>query len=308
VGTGFGRGSCCEGGDRVSLDLPGAQLALLRAVLNATGNLAGLTPPDGLPWAPYARPGGALPVAVVLIHGRPATFGPDNWLLPGAAPGARAALVSAWLPAEAGAEAIVDLLTGVENFSGRTAATWPRSAGHINTPGHPWLQAPNSQGGGLWLPPREGLSGDGGNWAPLFPLGFGLDYTHWKLAALALPPAPVPIAGGGSFDVRATLTNAGGADGAAVVFVAYSVTVEGVMRYARRVAGFARARVAAGAAADVSVSVRVSDLEQWDEGSRAYVVDPGVYTLYVGTCLVGTGVLPDGPLACEQLTGTVTLQ
>ena len=80
------------------------------------------------------------------------------------------------------------------------------------------------------------------------------------------------------------------------------------MRDARRVAGFARARVAAGAAAEVSVRVRVADFEQWDEGARAYVVDAGVYTLYGGTCLVGTGVLPDGPLACEQLTGTVTLQ
>lgn len=308
VGTGFGKGSCCEGGDRASLDLPGAQLALLRAVLNATGNLAGLVPPDGMPWQPYVRPGGPVPVVVVLIHGRPATFGADNWLLPGAAPGARAALVSAWLPSEAGAEALLDLLTGVENFSGRTASTWPRSVGHVGSPGHPWLQAPNSQGGGVWLPPREGLSGDTGTWAPLFQLGFGLDYTRWRLSALELPPAPVPITARGAFDVRATLSNVGGADGAAVVFVAYSVTVEGVMRYARRVAGFTRARVAAGAVADVSVSVRVSDLERWDEGARAYVVDAGVYTLHVGTCLVGTGVLPDGPLACEQLTGTVTLQ
>jgi beta-glucosidase-like glycosyl hydrolase len=307
VGTGFGRGSCCEGGDRASLDLPGAQLALLRAVLNATGNLAGLTPPDGLPWAPFERPGGALPVVVILIHGRPATFGQDNWLLPGAAPGARAALVSAWLPSEAGAEALVDLITGVENFSGRTASTWPRSVGHVGTPGHPWLQAPNSQGGGLWLPPRDGLSGDAGSWAPLFQLGFGLDYTRWKLTDLALPPAPVSIAAGGTFDVNATLTNAGGVDGAAIVFVAYSVTVEGVLRYARRVAGFARARVAAGAAAGVSVSVRVADLERWDEAARAYVVDAGVYTLYVGTCLVGTGVLPNGQLACEQLTGNLAL-
>jgi beta-glucosidase-like glycosyl hydrolase len=308
VGTGFGVGSCCEGGDRVSLDLPGAQLALLRAVLNATGNLAGLVPPDGLPWVPFVRPGGAVPVAVVLIHGRPATFGQDNWLLPGAAPAARAALVSAWLPAEAGAEALVDLLTGVENFSGRTAATWPRSAGHVATPGHPWLQAPNSQGSGLWLPPREGLSGGGGTWAPLFQLGYGLDYTRWQLSALVLPPAPLPAASGGSFVVGATLTNAGSASGAAVVFVAYSVAVEGVMRYARRVAGFARARVAAGQAASVAVTVRVGDLERWDERAQAYVVDAGVYTLYIGTCLVGTGVLPDGPQACQQLTGQVTLE
>ena len=127
IGTGFGKGSCCEGGDRTSLDLPGSQQALLRGVLNATGNLAGVVPPDGLGWMPYTRPGGPIPVVVILIHGRPVTFDGSggNWLTPGggASPTSKAALVSAWLPAEAGGEALVDLLAGVENFSGRTATT-----------------------------------------------------------------------------------------------------------------------------------------------------------------------------------------
>ena len=310
VGTGFGEGSCCEGADRTSLDLPGSQQALLRAVLNATGNLAGLTPPDGAGWTPYARPGGPTPLCVILIHGRPATFDAagDNWLVPGASPTARAALVSAWQPSEAGAHALLDLLTGRENFSGRTATTWPRSVGHLNTPGHPWLQQPNSQGAGLWLPPREGLSGNAGNWAPLFPLGFGLDYTSWAISGLQLPPQPLPIASTQAFNVTLRLGNTGPRDGAAVIFVAYSVTVEGVLRYARRVAGFARSPVvAAGGEEAVSVLVRVGDLERWDEGSGAYVVDAGAYTLHVGTCLVGTGVLPDSASACAQLVGSVSL-
>ncbi len=310
VGTGFGIGSCCEGADRVSLDLPGSQMALLRGVLNATGNLAGLLPPDGSGWIPYARPGGPTPVVVVLIHGRPATFDAagGNWLLPGAAPGARAALVSAWLPAEAGGEALADLLSGAENFGGRTAATWPASAGHIGSPGHPWLQQPNSQGSGMWLPPREGLSGAAGSWAPLFPLGFGLDYTAWELSALALPPAPLPAANASAtFEVAVQLTNAGAVAGSTVVFVAYSVQVQGVLRWAMRVAGFARAAVGAGQSQGVRVAVRVGDFERWDEGASAYVVDAGLYTLHVGTCLADTGLLPPRSDACKQLTGTVTL-
>lgn len=310
VGTGFGEGSCCEGADRVSLDLPGSQLALLRGVLNATGNLAGLLPPDGSGWLPYARPGGPTPVVVVLIHGRPATFDAagGNWLLPGAAPGAHAALVSAWLPAEAGGEALADLLSGAENFGGRTAATWPASAGHIGSPGHPWLQQPNSQGAGAWLPPREGLSGSTGSWAPLFPLGFGLDYTSWALSALVLPAAPLPAANtSATIEVAVQLANTGARAGSAVVFVAYSVRVQGVLRWALRVAGFARAAVGAGGSQAVRVAVRVGDLERWDEAAGAYVVDAGLYTLHVGTCLADTGLLPPRGDACEQLTGTVTL-
>jgi len=320
VGTGFGKGSCCEGGDRTNLDLPGSQQALLRGVLNATGNLAGVIPPDGSGWVPYTRPGGPIPVVVVLIHGRPVTFDGSggNWLTPGAPPTSKAALVSAWLPAEAGSDALLDQLSGAENFGGRTATTWPASVGHIATPGHPWLQQPNSQGGGLWIPPREGLSGEGGDWSPLFPLGFGMDYSSWEVSGLTLPSSPVTAAattapGNSSitslltFPVTLVVANTGGMEGATPIFIAYSLTTQGVLRYARRVAAFTRVRVGAGGQSSVTVNVRVGDLERWDEGAGLYVVDPGVYTLYVGTCLVGTGVLPDKPNACKQLTGTVTL-
>ena len=46
-----------------------------QAVLNATGNLAGAAvPADYGQWVPYSRPGGPIPVVVILIHGRPVTF------------------------------------------------------------------------------------------------------------------------------------------------------------------------------------------------------------------------------------------
>jgi hypothetical protein len=209
----FAQCSCGEVADRTSLDLPGNQLLLLRAVLNATGNLAGLTPPDGS-WVPYdprqqQPPTPPTPVVVVLVHGRPATFDASggNWLLPGLAPGSRAALVSSWRPSEAGALALLDLITGVGvedqdqretttltlNFGGRTSAAWPRSVGHVRSPGNPWLQWPNSQGQGAWFAPREGTPATA-SWAPLFPLGHGLSYTTFSVGNLTLPAQPVPRA------------------------------------------------------------------------------------------------------------------
>ena len=57
----------------------------------------------------------------------------------------------------------------------------------------------------------------------------------------------------------------------------------------------------------MAVTVRVADLERWDERAGAYVVDTGVYTLHVGTCLADTGLLPPRSDACQQLTGSVEL-
>jgi beta-glucosidase len=110
---------CCgrcgngEAGDRNSLDLEGEQLALVEAVLNATKKK----------------------VVVVLVHGRPVSFGTDNRPL-----GAIPALLAAWRPGEEGGNAIADIIFGDANPSGKLAQAWPRSAGYIHSPSNPWYQ------------------------------------------------------------------------------------------------------------------------------------------------------------------------
>ena len=89
-----------EGRDRMSLDLPGVQEELVRAVV-ATGT----------------------PVVLVLVTGRP-TGSAD-------AHEAAAAVLTAWLPGEEGAGAIVDVLTGEFNPGGKLPVSHPRSAGQI---------------------------------------------------------------------------------------------------------------------------------------------------------------------------------
>lgn len=116
----YGHGTCAEGIDADTLDLPGGQLALLDAVA-ATG----------------------VPVVAVLINGRPATFGagpfamtgPNNALLE-----RLSAVLVAWRPGEAGGTAIWDLIRGKQNPSGHLTQNWLRSVGAVRGPSSPWFQ------------------------------------------------------------------------------------------------------------------------------------------------------------------------
>src|SRR5690606_5126209 len=89
-----------EGRDRASLDLPGVQEELVRAVA-ATGT----------------------PVVLVLVAGRPSGSP--------AVHDAAASVVMAWLPGRHGADAIADVLVGDVNPGGKLPITYPRSVGQI---------------------------------------------------------------------------------------------------------------------------------------------------------------------------------
>lgn len=103
---------CQESHGRLSLDLPGHQEELLRA-LAATGK----------------------PLVLVLSNGRPLSV---NWA-------ARhvAAIVELWFPGDQGGAALADILFGDVNPSGKLAITIPRSVGQIpfNFPSKPGAQA-----------------------------------------------------------------------------------------------------------------------------------------------------------------------
>ena len=92
--------TCCnrcgngEIGDRASLDLEGGQLDLMRAVLNIT-----------------SRRG--IPAVVVLIHGRPVTFGFNNSVLTNVP-----AMLASWRAGEEGGNGIGDILFGDVSPSG----------------------------------------------------------------------------------------------------------------------------------------------------------------------------------------------
>lgn len=103
---------CRESAGRLSLDLPGHQEDLLRA-LHATGR----------------------PLVLVLSNGRPLSI---NWATEHVA-----AIVELWMPGEDGGTALAEVLLGDINPAGRLPVTFPRSVGQIplNFPARPGSQA-----------------------------------------------------------------------------------------------------------------------------------------------------------------------
>lgn len=91
-----------ESRSRVSLDLPGHQKELVRAV-QATGT----------------------PTILVMFNGRPMTINWEDKHLP--------AIIEAWYPGEYSGQAVAEVLFGETNPSGKLPVTFPKSVGQI-----PW--------------------------------------------------------------------------------------------------------------------------------------------------------------------------
>jgi beta-glucosidase len=277
--------TCGEWADRDSLDLPGGQLALLAAVA-ATGK----------------------PLVVVLINGRAASFGPANALLANVS-----ALVEAWRPGQAGARAIVDVLTGAVNPSGKLASQWAQHVGQLASGAQPWL----ARRVGKWIAngrsqpdPTDGREYDpyvatAYPSTPLFRFGAGLSYTTFEYRALALSPAPsiASLPGGGVFSGRGragyvdainttivtasvTVCNTGGRAGTEVVQV-YSQDPSAsdfdtpLVPYWKRLVGFGRLALAPGSCDTLAVPLLADNLAQYDPSMVLRIV-PGSYKITAG--------------------------
>jgi beta-glucosidase len=136
-----------ESRDRDSLDLPGRQGELLRAVA-AMGKR----------------------VVLVLVSGRPLALTWEDERM--------AAIVEAWFPGEEGAAAIAAVLFGDCNPAGRAPMCFPRSVGQV-----PVYYAHKPSGGrSHWKGSYVDESCE-----PLYPFGHGLSYTSFAYEGLSVP-------------------------------------------------------------------------------------------------------------------------
>jgi beta-glucosidase len=150
--------------DRASLDLPGVQEDLVRAVV-ATGT----------------------PVVLVLVCGRP---GASAWVHEHCA-----AVLVAWMPGQEGAGAIADALTGALNPGGKLPISWPRTSGQI-----PVFYGHKPSGGrSHWKGDYVDASS-----SPLYPFGHGLTYTSFTLSGASVEQREVSWSGSFSVGVTVT--------------------------------------------------------------------------------------------------------
>eukprot|EP00040_Diaphanoeca_grandis_P038707 m.257128 g.257128 ORF g.257128 m.257128 type:complete len:798 (-) comp35003_c0_seq1:1727-4120(-) len=263
--------TCGEMVDRSETDLAGGQLQLLEALI-ATGT----------------------PVVLLLINGRPTTFGRNNPALDGLT-----AFFVGWRPGEEGGPAFLNLLDGAANPSARLTQAWPRSVGGIGGPGAPYLYP--FQGNHM----GESYSAGDGPSSPLFRFGEGLSYTTYILSDLTITPQQAKASE--SFNLTLTVSNTGSRSGSIPVQVYFRDPYAMPVRIASiQLVRFTKVFVEAGSSVNISIQLAASDLGFWDDGlnglgAAGWKVDPGDFELTIGTAGFTDWSNPEG------LLGTLTV-
>ncbi|GAA1889970.1 beta-glucosidase family protein [Asanoa iriomotensis] len=221
-----------EADDRTTLALPADQVALIE-------RLADLR----------ERTGAAL--VVVLSNGAAVTMDPWHDRVD--------AIVEAWLPGQAGAGAVVDVLLGRVNPSGKVAETFPLSL--EDTPGYvTWTGERGTvlYGEGVFIGYRWY---DALRRAVRYPFGHGLSYTTFRYTNLDVQ---VTDADAGVVRVSCTVTNTGARAGREVVQLYVGDPDAAVRRPVRELRGFEKITLEHDESARVTFDLESRDFAYWD--------------------------------------------
>lgn len=233
-----------EANNRTSLDLPGVQEQLALAVA-ATGK----------------------PVVVVLLNGRPLSIGALQGKVP--------AILEAWFPGVEGGHAIVDVLFGDVNPSGKLPVTVPRNVGQV-----PIYHAHRNTG----RPPAKDNKYTSKyidvDWTPLYPFGYGLSYTTFEYDAPTVAHPTLTVADPVQ-KVSVRVTNTGRRAGTEVVQLYLRDDVASVTQPVRRLRGFKRVELPPGASRTVEFELGFEDFALYDAGMQR-LVEPGTFTVFAG--------------------------
>lgn len=238
-----------EAASRGSLDLPGRQEELLKAVV-ALGK----------------------PVVLVLLNGRPLSI---NWAAEHVP-----AILEAWEPGTEGGYAVADILFGDANPGGKLPVTFPRSGSHApmyyartlthQPESHPMYRSR------YWDSPT----------APLYPFGFGLSYTTFAISNLIVSAAQVKV--GKSLTVTADVTNTGQVAGDEVVQLYIHQQFGSDSRPVRELKGFERVALQPGETKTVTFKLGPDQLTYWSTHAGKWVQDAATFDVWVGSDSLAT--------------------
>jgi beta-glucosidase len=230
-----------EARDRRDLGFMGRQQELLEAVV-ATGR----------------------PVVLVVVSGRPLAV---EW-----AAAHCSAVLLAWVPGDAGPEAIAETLVGEVNPGGKLPISVPRHVGQV-----PVSYRHHPTGG------RSNWKGDyvDGPTAPLWPFGFGRSYTSFEISSLRLDRTEVAT-DGGEVVVTVDVANTGSRRGDEVVQLYVHDPEATVARPVLELRGFCRVPLAPGERRSVAFRIGAEQFAYVGADHRR-VVEPGDIEISVGS-------------------------
>ena len=232
-----------EDASRSSLDLPGRQEELLKAVV-----------------------GLGKPVVLVLLNGRPLSIAWAAEHVP--------AILEAWEPGSQGGHAIADVLFGEVNPGGKLPVTFPRKASHAplyyartlthRPEGHPMYHSR------YWDGPTT----------PLYPFGFGLSYTTFAFTNLKVATPQLKV--GSSMAVSVDVNNTGPVAGDEVIQLYIHQQSGRDSRPRRELKGFKRLTLQPGETQTVEFQLGPAELGYWSTSAGGWVQDTANFDVWVG--------------------------
>ena len=205
------------------------------------------------------------PVVLVVVSGRPLAI---EWA-------ARhcAAILLAWVPGEAGPEAIAATLVGAVNPGGKLPISVPRHVGQV-----PVSYRHHPTGG------RSNPKGDyvDGPATPLWPFGHGRSYSTFEIGDLHVDRSALPTDGSEDLVVRVAVRNTGERPGDQVVQLYARDEAATVARPVLELRGFRRVSLAPGERRTVSFRLSAEQFAYVGADYRR-VVEPGSIRLFAGS-------------------------
>ena len=188
-----------------------------------------------------------------------------------------AALVHCWYLGSESGTALVNVLSGKVNPSGKLPVTFARRledypSMQFGSDGYPGTDRQ------VWY--REDLF-VGYRWsdrhpkAVVFPFGYGLSYTTFKYGK----PSLAATADG--WEVSVDVTNTGTREGKETVQLYVGARKPQADRPVKELKHFAKVMLAPGETQTLRLPIVAQDLAVWDENAHAWTILPGTYTAYV---------------------------
>jgi len=240
-----------EASSRTNLDIPQPQKRLLEALVK-TGK----------------------PVVLLLFSGRPMTLEWEDSNM--------AAILDVWYGGSEAADAILDVVYGRVNPSGKLTMTFPRNVGQIpiyynmKNGGRPakvdyykrfsssYMDSPNS---------------------PLYPFGYGLSYTTFEYGDFSL--SADAVSSDGSVTASVKVTNTGSRDADETVQLYIHDVYSSMTRPVKELKAFRKVHVKAGETVEVAFDI-TPDMLSWyyvdpfQTGAPQPVLEPGEFEIMVG--------------------------
>lgn len=235
-----------EAASRGMIDIPEVQMRLFREIRKVNEN-----------------------IAVVLFSGRPLDLREISE--------SAKAILEVWLPGTEGGHAIIDVLTGRVNPSGKLPISFPYCVGQLPisyneyVTGRPFVKGVEDRFRSKYIDvPNE----------PLYPFGFGLSYASFEISQVQLSSKILkkdcPIT------AKVTVKNVGSVPGTETVQLYIRDIAASVVRPVKELKGFRKVKLNPGKSVDVSFEIQKDMLMFCKEDGRKEC-EEGKFQVWIGT-------------------------